>query len=59
MQHSERRVSLPRRLFNDAVSSAGHAVVEVLRYKPEGRGFDGVIGIFDWHNPSGRTMTLG
>ena len=33
----------------------GHAVaqlVEALRYKSEGRGFD-------WHNPSGRTMALG
>jgi hypothetical protein len=39
-----------------------HAVaqlVEALRYKPEGRGFDGVIGIFHSHNPSGRTMALG
>jgi hypothetical protein len=36
-------------------------LVEALRYKPEGRGFDpdGVIGIFHWHNPSGRTMALG
>jgi hypothetical protein len=33
----------------------GHTLaqlVETLRYKPEGRGFD-------WHNPSGRTMALG
>jgi hypothetical protein len=40
----------------------GHAVahlVEGLRYKPEGRRFDGVTGIFLWHNPSGRTMALG
>jgi hypothetical protein len=34
-------------------------LVEPLRYKPEGRGFDGVIGIFHWHNPFGRTMALG
>jgi hypothetical protein len=37
-------------------------VVEVLRYEPEGRGFDchsGVIGIFHRHNPSGGTMALG
>ena len=37
---------------------AGHAVVqlvEALRYKPIP---DGVIGIFPWHNPFGRTMTL-
>jgi hypothetical protein len=31
-------------------------LVEALRYKPEGRG---VIGIFYWHKPSGRTMALG
>ena len=30
-------------------------LVEALRYKSEGRGFDDVIGIFH----SGRTMTLG
>ena len=37
---------------------AGHAVVqlvEALWYKPIP---DGLIGIFHWHNPSGRTMTL-
>ena len=36
-------------------------LVEPLRCKPEGRGFDsdGVIGIFQWQNPSGRTMALG
>jgi hypothetical protein len=37
-------------------------LVEALRYKPEGRGFDSRW--FYWiffidHNPSGRTMTLG
>ena len=31
-------------------------LVEVLRYKPEGRGFDSVR--YHGHNPSGRTMTL-
>jgi hypothetical protein len=38
----------------------GHPVV-TLRYKPKGCGFDShaVIGIFHWHYPSGRTMTLG
>jgi hypothetical protein len=38
----------------------GHAVaqlVEALRYKPEGRGFDSRW--FHWHNPTGRTMALG
>jgi hypothetical protein len=36
-------------------------LVEALRYKPEGRRFDsdGIIGIFHWHNPFGRTMALG
>jgi hypothetical protein len=36
----------------------GGAVVEALRYKPEGRGIDyhGVNGIFHWRNPSCRTM---
>jgi len=36
-------------------------LVEELRYKPEGCGFDsdGVIGIVHWHNPSGHTMALG
>jgi hypothetical protein len=41
-----------------------HAVtqlVEGLRYKPEGRGFDFRLWDrnFYWYNPSGRTMTLG
>ena len=42
-----------------------HAVaqlVETLRYKPEGRGFDSRWChwiFFHWHNPSGRTMALG
>ena len=36
-------------------------LVEALRYKQEGRGFDSrcVIAIFHWHNPSGRTMAQG
>jgi len=34
-------------------------LVEALRYKPEGSIPDGVTGIFDSHNPSGRIMTLG
>ena len=35
--------------------------VEALRYKSQGAGSipDGVIAIFHWHNPSGRTMALG
>jgi hypothetical protein len=43
------------------LTNIGGAVVEALRYKPEGRGIDsdGVIGIFHLHNPSGRTMALG
>ena len=34
-------------------------LVEALRYKSKGRGFDGAIGILLRHNPSGRTMALG
>jgi hypothetical protein len=40
----------------------GHAVVqlvEALRYKPEGRGFDSLWCQWNWHNPFGRTMALG
>jgi hypothetical protein len=35
-------------------------LIEELRYKPEGPGFDSrfVIGIFHWLNPSGSTMAL-
>ena len=31
-------------------------LASVLRCKPEGSIPDAVIGIFHWHNPSGRTM---
>jgi hypothetical protein len=34
-------------------------LVEAQYYKLEGRGFDGIIGIFHGHDPSGRTMALG
>ena len=36
-------------------------LLEALRYKPEGRGFDSHCchWNFHWHNPSGRTMALG
>ena len=36
-------------------------VFKALRYKPAGPGSipNGVTGIFQWHNPSGRTMALG
>jgi hypothetical protein len=40
----------------------GHAVaqlVEALPYKPKGREFEYVIGIFHSHNPSARTVALG
>jgi hypothetical protein len=39
----------------------GGVVVKALRYKQQVAGSipDGVIGIFQWHNPSGRTMVLG
>ena len=42
------------------ISHRGHAVahlVEALRYKSEGRGFDSRW--CHWHNPSGRIMVLG
>jgi hypothetical protein len=36
-------------------------LVQGLRWKPEGRGFnsDEVIGFFNWPNPSSRIMALG
>ena len=35
-------------------------LVEALRYKPVAGSIpDGVIAIFLWHNPSGRTIALG
>jgi hypothetical protein len=37
------------RIIDSEPYNRGHAValaVEALRYRPEGRGFDGVIGIF-------------
>jgi len=45
----------------NALRYAVAQLVEALHYKLEGCGFDsrGVIGIFYWHNPSGRTMALG
>jgi hypothetical protein len=46
--------------LNDLCSflARGGAVVEALRYKPEGRGIDSRWGHFRWHNPSGRNMAL-
>jgi hypothetical protein len=43
---------------------AGHAVAQWLRHcatiqKAAGSIPDSFIGIFHWHNPSGRTMALG
>jgi hypothetical protein len=37
----------------------GGVMVKTQRYKPAGRGFDGVTVNFHWHNPTGRTMALG
>jgi len=53
-----------KEINNNSSRISGHAVaqlVEVLRYKPEGRGFDpdGVILTFHSHNPPGRTMVQG
>ena len=44
-----------------SLGTRGGVVVTALLYKPGGGGSipDGVIGIFQWHNPSGLTMTLG
>jgi hypothetical protein len=41
--------------------NARNVTVKALRYKPQGAGLiaDGVIGGFNWLNPSGRTMALG
>jgi hypothetical protein len=41
----------------------GHAVAQWLRHCPTNRKVaasipGGVIGVFHWHNPSGRTRTL-
>jgi hypothetical protein len=43
------------------ISYRAAQLVEVLCYKPEGRGFDpyGIIGIFHWYNLSGHTLALG
>jgi hypothetical protein len=48
------------RLINKCYLCKWHAVaqlVEALRYKPEGRGFDSRW--CHWNNPFGRTMALG
>jgi hypothetical protein len=34
-------------------------LVEALRYKPEGHGFDSRWCHWNWHNPFSRTMALG
>ena len=51
-------------LFKKFSSQTRHAVAQfdgTLLYKGTVTGSipDGVIGIFQWHNPSGRTMALG
>jgi hypothetical protein len=56
--------SLKARFERVSTQDVGHAVaqlVKALRYKPGSRGYDSrwCTGIFHWHNPSGRTMTLG
>jgi hypothetical protein len=42
-------------LLNSLGVAAVAQLVEALRYKPEGRGFDSRW----WHNPFGHTMALG
>ena len=43
------------------MGARGGVMVKTLRYKPavESSIPDVIIGIFQWHNPSGRTMALG
>jgi len=36
----------------------GHAVAQLVEADVAGSITDGVISIFHWHNPSGRTMAL-
>ena len=52
---SHRFVSYPP----ESSGARGGVVVKTLRNKPAGSIPDGVIGIFQWHNPSSRTMALG
>jgi len=50
------------KLVETFVRNGGRAVarsIETPRCKPGGSRYDGVIGIFYCHNPSGRTMALG
>jgi hypothetical protein len=52
---------LPCLIFVSVFQNGGHVVVQLvdaLRYKPEGRGFDYRCCLFYWRNPSGRTMAL-
>jgi len=43
------------------IGARGGVVVKALRYKRQVAGSipDGIIGIFQWHNPSDRNMSLG
>jgi hypothetical protein len=57
LKFPENRTWIPGTLHEDR----GHAVAQWLRHctanrKVAGSIHDGVIGIFYWHNPSGRTM---
>jgi hypothetical protein len=60
--HTQMYVSLWKNVYVvPLINGRGHAVVEALRYKPEGRGIDSrwYHWNFYWHIPSGRTMALG
>ena len=48
-------------LLGHTVGARVGVMVKALRYKPQVAGSipDGVIVIFQWHNPTGRTMALG
>ena len=46
-------------LWQMASGARGGVMVKALHYTPAGLLPDGVNGIFQWHNPSSRTMALG
>ena len=52
------------RILLSTLHNGGRAVAQWLRHYATNRNVvgpvpDGIIGIFQWHNPSGRTMALG
>ena len=64
IRHTNSSNSSSKLTYFRLLNRLGHAeaqLVETLRYKPEGHGFDSrwCQWIFFLHNPSGRTMALG